>query len=445
MAYKRLALKSLLVNSANDRHGELENETAAIAWLFTHNESYMRNLAKDLVKTGQIYEPPLVLSSGANFIVFDGNRRVTCLKLLTAPKRAPSAELQQFFAELKAKWPGTLPQELVCQVEADREQIDEILLRRHTGVQGGVGRSPWTDRMMANFMERTGKGGGINVADEVEKRLKEAGMLPRKKIPWSTANRLLSSEGLRNRVGISVSKGKFQLTHDEALVLPVFRRVAEDLASKAVVLGDLWKTEGKQAYLDRLEAEGVLPLPALPLPVGGSSKGGVGGTRGAGPKPGRTPTPPRPPAPKPDKRTTLILQVDYGVVWQVHIQRQRQIWDELQFKLRLEDHPNAISVLFRVLFELATDNYIRRTSLASVHANDKLALKAQKIGADLLAKGKIDAKYRGLIRKLDQADGIFSLDTLNRYVHSPDFAPSPTHLIALWDQAAPLVVHCLNA
>ncbi len=133
------------------------------------------------------------------------------------------------------------------------------------------------------------------------------------------------------------------------------------------------------------------------------------------------------------------------MVWQAHIQRHRQIWEELQFKLRLEDHPNAISVLFRVLFELAIDNYITRTNLTAVHANDPLKNKVKKVAADLEAKNKIDGKYAGLIRKLDNADGLFSIDTMNRYVHSPDFAPSPSHLTALWDQASRLIVACLNA
>lgn len=102
----------------------------------------------------------------------------------------------------------------------------------------------------------------------------------------------------------------------------------------------------------------------------------------------------------------------YPIVWQAHLQRHHQIWDELQFKLKLEDHPNAISVLLRVLFELSVDNYIARTGLATVHANDKLALKATKVGADLLAKGRVDPKYAGVIRKLPQADGLFSVDTM---------------------------------
>jgi hypothetical protein len=242
MAYKKLALKALLVNNANDRHGELENETAAIGWLFTHQETYMRNLARDLASTGEIYEPPLVCPGGEAYQVFDGNRRVTCLKLLAEPKRAPSVELRAFFADLRGKWKGRFPVELQCQVETNRERIDDILYRRHTGTQGGVGRSPWTDRMTANFVERTGKGGGVNVADEIERRLRVAGMLPKKKIPWSTANRLLSSEGLRNQVGISVAKGRFQLLFAEPLLLPLWRRLADDLARKEVVLGDLWKT-----------------------------------------------------------------------------------------------------------------------------------------------------------------------------------------------------------
>lgn len=87
MAIRKIALSAFLVNRANDRHGELENETAAIAWLFNNREVHMRNLAKDIVAKGQIYELPLVAPEGTKYIVFDGNRRVTCLKLLDDPRR----------------------------------------------------------------------------------------------------------------------------------------------------------------------------------------------------------------------------------------------------------------------------------------------------------------------------------------------------------------------
>lgn len=216
MAIRNIALQALVVNRTNDRHGELENETAAIAWLFNNREVHMRNLAKDIVAKGEIYEYPLVWPDKAKFVVFDGNRRVTCLKLLDDPRRAPTTELQKFFREQRALWKGAFPKVIRCQVETDRERIDEILFRRHTGTQKGVGQSTWDDRMTSTFVNRTGKGNGPSVADEIEKRLADANLLPsRRRLPRSTLNRLLSSEPFRQRVGISMKGGRFQYTLDE--------------------------------------------------------------------------------------------------------------------------------------------------------------------------------------------------------------------------------------
>ena len=424
-----------MVNRANDRHGELENETAAIAWLFSERELHMRKLAEDIAKEGKVYELPLVSPEGDNYMVFDGNRRVTCLKLIAEPRRAPTVELQQFFGELKKQWAGVFPDTVHCQVEADREQIDEILYRRHTGSQGGVGQSKWDDRMKATFVARTGKGSGNSVADEIESRLAEAKQLPsKKKIPRSTMNRLLSAEPFRNRVGFSVKKRHFSYTHEEGVVLQALARIADDMANKRVVLGKIWDIDGKTAYLDQLEEEGVLPTDEHLLDKPKSTKA---------PKP-KKPGPKPAPAPKPTRRTTLIPQVEYGLVWPGRLQRHSAIWRELQFELKLSDHANAISVLFRVLLELAVENYVSQTGLA-VNDGDYLAARILKIGKDLEAKGKIDKKQLGVLKKFQQADKLVSADTLNRYVHSPNFAPSPEHLTSMWDTLAPFVVQCLDA
>src|SRR5690606_29176206 len=107
--------------------------------------------------------------------------------------------------------------------------------------------------------------------------------------------------------------------------------------------------------------------------------------------------------------------------------------------------PNAVSVLLRVLLELSIDNYIKRRKPVGVVETDKLAVKAGKIAADLHAAGKIDKKYLGAIVKLKQGEEIVSLDTLNRYVHSPNFSVSPEHLKMLWATLADFVVLCLEA
>ena len=433
MSYRMLPLDSLVVNPANDRHGELENETAAIAQLFALREQHMRNLTKDLVTKGEVFEPPLVCPDGDKFIVADGNRRTTCLKLLAKPRRAPTVELQQFFADQKKAWRGKFPDRIQCRVEADRDRVDDILFRRHTGTQNGIGQSNWDDRMKNNFVVRTGKGTGTNVADEIEKRLAAADMLPKKKIPRSNMNRLLSAEPIRNRLGFSIRKGKFEYLRNEDAVRRALHRVADDLASGKLTLNDIWDTDSKLNYIDKLDQEGVLPTVA-DLPKKPSTS--------------PNPTPPRPqpaPAAPPPARVNLIPHIEYGVAWAGRLQRHHAIWDELQFKLDLSEHPNAISVLLRVLLELAVDNYITRTKPATINDNDKLAKKILKVAEDLHGQGKITAKYRDVFKKAQNMDALISTDTLNRYVHSPQFAPSPEHLKALWDTLAEFIVLCLNA
>lgn len=292
--------------------------------------------------------------------------------------------------------------------------------------------------MKNNFVQRTGKGKGLNVADEIEKRLKAAKLLPTRKIPRSNLNRLLSAEALRNRVGISVRKGKFELVRDEAAVLRALARIAHDLANQVITLDDVWDTEAKLRYIDALDSEGVLPAVARRQPGTTNSPSGPPSQLPSSPRPG--PAPPRPPA-----WPHLIPDVNYGIAWPAHLQRHHAIWNELQYKLELSEEPNAISVLLRVLLELAIDNYVKRTQPVGVQEGDKLARKAAKIAADLHAKGKIDKKYLGAITKLQQGEEIVSIDTLNRYVHSPNFSVSPEHLKMLWETLAEFMVLCMEA
>ena len=101
MSFEAIDVLRLRVNRANDRHGEVGNEDLGIAELFRLHDLQMRNLAADIVAMNAVYDPPLVMLEGETYTVFDGNRRVTCLKLLTDPNRAPTAELRAYFENLR--------------------------------------------------------------------------------------------------------------------------------------------------------------------------------------------------------------------------------------------------------------------------------------------------------------------------------------------------------
>ncbi|WP_211104087.1 hypothetical protein [Azospirillum sp. Sh1] len=439
---KKIFLDRLLVNQANDRHGELESEAAAIAWLFMENKIHMKNLAKDIAQEEGLFELPLVFPYKEKFIVFDGNRRITCLKLIKEPVKAPDKSLQEFFFSLKEICSEDFLREVECQVEDDRDKIDEIIYRRHTGTQKGVGRSRWDGRMRDNFISRTGRNVGLNVADEIEKRLQEAGMLPDNKIPRTNMNRLLSAETFRNRVGFTVKKGRFSFTRDENATLKALFRIANDLSGKNLVLGGIWDERGKRSYLDRLEREGILPN------IEGANAGDGAESRNSTVVIGRKD--PAAQLRKPvvairkSQRKTLIPNKEYGIMWSGDLQRHHKIWEELQFDLEFPRHSNAISVLFRVLLELTIDSYVKRTGIP-VYDGDNLAKRVVKVASSLKDKGKIDRKYMEMINKFQNYEQLLSADTLNRYIHSPNFAPSPEHLMSLWDSLSELVVCCLKA
>jgi len=442
MKLKNILLSDLSTNNANDRHGELVDEDAAIEWLLEHRADHMRNLTKDIVEEGEIYEPPLVhVDDDGKNIVCDGNRRVTALKLLQSPQNAPTHEWQKFFKEQRKAWQGNFPPKIICQIENDRDRIDEILFRRHTGGQSGVGQSQWDAEAKSHFVKRTGKKSAVNLAEEIEEKLKELNYLKSGvKLPRSNLLRLLSSEGLRNRVGISIKKQHVEITHNEEKVLSALHRIADDLVEKEITLDDIWSNSDKKKYLDRLEKEGVLPTAADALdtnknlktlkPIENSTKSNE-----------KVST--KPPSSK--NRKTLIRPEDGdGIISKSHTKRAIDIWNELQFNLKFGKHDNAIAVLFRVLLEFSIGNYIDRVKLVTIKGDDNLGKRFKKVLDHMLGTAEIDNKYHESLAKFQQTEHLLSANTMNKYVHHSHFFPSDIHLKSMWDSLSQFIEICLK-
>ncbi|MGJ8535692.1 MAG: hypothetical protein ACSHW2_00930 [Parasphingopyxis sp.] len=425
MRIAELEIDALQVNPANDRHGELHDETAAIAQLFRLRENHMKALAADITAEGRVYDPPLVWEGDGENIVYDGNRRVTCLKLIRNPDRAPTQDLQAYFAQLAGNW-DELPTMVECEIETDRDVIDAMLFRRHTGSQGGIGQSTWDDRAKRNFVERTGKGGRIEVADEIERILTENDKLPERQIPRSTVNRLLSSELNRNRVGLSVSRNRFALTHELDAVLPAIERLATDMANRDIVLADVWDNEGKRAYLNRLENDELLPGEDSLLPEQEDQPRRRQPRRRGRPAQRRGPN-------------TLIPANTPQPPWDADQARVRAIWDEL-CALSLMNHPNAVSALFRILLELGITGYLERNQMRIA---GELSTNFRRAYESLLEREIIDRDYADELARMRQ-DELISIRSMQRYVHSPEFAPMAGELQTYWTRLGRFLIHAVS-
>jgi hypothetical protein len=361
------------------------------------------------------------------------------LKLLHRPERSPTKQWYEFFAKLRHKFPGQLPSEIVCQIENDRERLDDILYRRHTGQQSGIGQSQWDAEAKSNFQRRTGKKTRVNVGEEIENLLKSEGLLGHEeRLPRSNLNRLLSAEPFRNRAGIAVENNSLKLTHDRESVLSALDRIAADLKNKTVTLEDIWDNDSKRRYLDSLGVEGMLPTPDQALPTPEPLSNGLADR--ARPE-NVTPVTKSVPT---ENRKTLIRQIEYHIPRTHENRKALDIWNELQHRLVLGEHDNAISVLFRVLLELSMECYMNRQSVHSISKGATLADKFNRVREHMLSRSIIDKKYRDQLEKFESGEVIFSANTLNAYVHSSNFFPSENHLKSLWDTLEKFIIICLR-
>ncbi len=409
--YKRISLKDLEVNPANDRHGELPSESAAIEWLLVNKTEKMKDLLQNIVEKGGIVEEPLVFkdSDSDKYRVYDGNRRVTCLKLLhgLVPKHIQNP-LQKKVEAIKANNNLDIDTHVECRVENDINIVNDILELRHIPGNSGAGRLKWDGHEKENFLERTGKSQKINFAREINQTLVDGGYLNQNdRLPLSTFNRLFSSKDMRKRVGVDIKNNQVQLINDRDTSYKALARIAKDMIAGKKTLDDVWDNTKKTKYLDELEKEGVLPSAKDRLKKPETAK------LEDSPK-ADTPSakPPKAPHQRDYLLPTNLPTPDHNEFFSTKFS---QLFYELQNTLRFSNHQIAIAISFRAFLEILTDTYLRTHQLST---KGSLAVKVQAAFADINKKKKLPEETRAFVSKLNDANEYFSINTLHKVTHN---------------------------
>nr|DAE12419.1 MAG TPA: IbrB-like-binding regulator [Myoviridae sp. ctZzC3] len=158
---KSMNINKLLLDVDNPRFPtSAENQRDAIAKMLELQYDRIYRLARDIVAKGlDPSENILVYPSEEEegfFIVAEGNRRVTALKLLLSPKLASSEKARKAFEKLKITQAKDIKIIDNCVLFDDGDYEHWVNLK-HTGQNGGVGRVEWTAPEKARHMARMGK------------------------------------------------------------------------------------------------------------------------------------------------------------------------------------------------------------------------------------------------------------------------------------------------
>lgn len=148
--YKVISINELYVNPENYRYiNDADDEIDAIICMFNvmtgTPTKEMLNLSKDIVEDGlNPFEMPIVCFDEdlKKYVVYEGNRRVTCIKLMTQYKNNDRIlEKVPFVSEIY-KLECNI-NEIQCVVYYNSDDAKHFLYKIHQDINGGIGRKQW--------------------------------------------------------------------------------------------------------------------------------------------------------------------------------------------------------------------------------------------------------------------------------------------------------------
>lgn len=149
ISHERIKIQDLYINPENFRYiNDTDDELTAIIAMFKVSNRYpieMINLAEDISINGlNPFETPIVWYDEElkKYIVIDGNRRITCIKLMGQYK--DNEQIQLVIPEVtKIYTYDYKDDEIDCVVYEKLHEAQKVLSKIHQDVNNGIGRKPW--------------------------------------------------------------------------------------------------------------------------------------------------------------------------------------------------------------------------------------------------------------------------------------------------------------
>lgn len=141
---QEIDLDNLLLDTGNYRFIKADDQQDCIQRIYNLNRSNFIKMLESIAKD-DIDQPPLVLEEGRGkkktYKVYDGNRRVSALKVLAKPDLGPTPKIIACAEELSEHCKASL-KKVQCFVSNDRSLVLKTIYERHAGGEG-VSQIKW--------------------------------------------------------------------------------------------------------------------------------------------------------------------------------------------------------------------------------------------------------------------------------------------------------------
>lgn len=483
---KAIKINKLLLDLDNPRFpSSAENQRDAISKMINLQYDRIHRLAKDIAEYGLDPSENILAYESEDepgfYVVAEGNRRVTALKLLLSPKSAPNEKVRKVFDKIKLTLKNEITSVENC-VVFDDDAYDHWVDLKHTGQNNGVGRVEWTAPEKARHMARNGKqsfGNQLFIFIENNKYYFENIIKNKKHVRITNVNRLFGDVKVRKFLDIDSINGELycfqphdrfleQLNKILSLMIeldekgkPLFTvnrirsqddRVRfmheQNITACAEILNKPWRlidgrpksnsmpsvTENITDQEDQDASSGdILNLPqneqspqdASPSPKGKDNAGD-----------GQVTVTTRPPKADRNNLIPSYVKLNFG-----NHKKCSRIFNELKGNLSFNDTPNAIAIMLRIFIDLSMTTFIEDNNLIfkdvprTPGLHDKVIMCATFLRDN---KKLLGSEYTAVLAFSSQISK--SSGSLQQYVHNPHFIPMKDAVNAEWDNFEKLIV-----
>ena len=445
-----LSIDELLLDLDNPRLGSSSSQSEALASIVRLSPGHFRNLMESIRDDG--LDPGdsfyvVRLEDGQDFMVIEGNRRLSALKVLSNPDVLAGTDLPEGTKKPLVReatgFERSKVEPIRCVCFDDREVANDWIRRRHTGTAGGEGRITWKPLEIQRF---SGDYTTIDVIDfvgshagysEAEREEVQSALASGKS---TNLTRLLESAAGQSHLGIKVQTDSSRKTPllgvDPNWALQVLKRIVDDILKNEVNSRRLNTTTEIEKYFASLPPE-LQPGPgtAAPTPRAFKNLSLPGGQA----KPPQKPPVKTKPAPR-TRRTLAPKRYPFETTESTKLGmllREASTLDVGKF-------PLSCAFVLRAVVELAVNDYMVAHSLP---LGDKgtgeqfdLTRKANDMlehirSSDACSPTDLRAFRRNLLDKRSAC----SIQSLNGFVHSPYDLPTADALRAGWESAIPVL------
>lgn len=437
---KILSIGSLLLDVRNYRHGELSSQKAARDAIIVDQGKKLVHLAADILKEGMNpFDSPMVIEAddgNGNYVVVEGNRRLTAINILLEPSLASGTPIHRAFVKLHKGNADAIPKAIECVVAPSRESARVWIDRKHSIGLDGAGTESWSSMAKARADQDAGESRvDLDVVNfvlnnpKIDERLREH--LGGSGFKLSTLQRLVTTGELQSAAGFELKDGGLVATSNKAWLQKVLTDVVTTIAegehgtekftertvdSKAK--REIFVNDVVGSHPGRKKAANSWTVTGKPMQVAKAKK------------------------PKPAVKATMSTEDQVNLIpkkfkLSLPAGKINDIFVELK-TLDVNKHRHAISVLFRVFLEMSLDDYIEKHAVTlpkdrQGNTIEKLSVRLSRVQAHVKKSHLMtDKELKPINVAIGNRDDLLSPETLNAYVHSPLMNPDPMQLKIKW-------------